>query len=416
MERHSWGFQRFRSVAFCTPFPPDRSGVADYTKPLLETLCERHPLQVDVVVNADPDSYVAPDHPAINLISVRLFRWLADHGHYDTIIYSMGNSPAHHYIYDLLKEQPSIVWLHDVRLTEFYRWYYGQHLGRNLTALPEELLPWAHRYPDYENALIERDILTQHEQGIYLAGEVASHARLIVVNSGFSKELVEIESGGRVPVVALPFAAPARVRASPLISGPELASKYGLDETDTPVVSVGIIGPPKCPDAIIDGFVAADPAVNHLMLVFVGECAGGRDSAYQRELQRRISEHGIDDRVRFTGYVDEVELDSWLVVARCAIQLRFPTNGESSASVMRCLAAGVPTIVSDHGPLRELPDDAVVKMPAPVESAVLADALLRLVMDDPACEGLRHRALRYAQEVSFDAVADRFWTEVFCAP
>ncbi len=82
---------------------------------------------------------------------------------------------------------------------------------------------------------------------------------------------------------------------------------------------------------------------------------------------------------------------------------------------MSCLAAGIPTIVSDHGPLRELPDDAVAKVAAPVEPAVLADALLRLLSDDQARERLRRGALRYGQEVSFEAVADQFWKEVLCA-
>ncbi len=94
--------------------------------------------------------------------------------------------------------------------------------------------------------------------------------------------------------------------------------------------------------------------------VFLGEFARERESTYRRELERRISERGIEDRLRFTGYVEEAEFDSWLAAARCAIQLRVPAHVESSGVVMRCVAAGVPTIVSDHGALRELPDDAIL--------------------------------------------------------
>ena len=411
VQRRSLPIKRTSSVAFCTPFPPDQSGVADYGKRFLETLCDHHPLKVDVVVRGDPGFYAAPGHPAIELVSVGQFRWLADHGHYDRIVYCMGNSSFHDQIYELLKERPGIVWLHDVRLTGFYHWYFSR-VGRDVTTLPAELRPWARRYPDYEGDLLARDTLTQHQQGIYLAGEVASYAQKIVVNSRFSRELMEIESGGSVPVVALPMAAPAVIRGPGAMNWPELASKYGLDETAAPVVSAGIIGGPKCPGAVIDAFAAVASADRNLVLAFVGPC----EPEHQCQLERRASQLGIEDRVLFTGYVDEAELDSWLAAARCAIQLRFPTNGESSAAVMRCLAAGVPTIVSDHGPLRELPDDAVVKVPAQVQPADLAQTIRRLLADDEACARLRESAIRHAHEASFEAVADQFWTEILCAP
>jgi glycosyltransferase involved in cell wall biosynthesis len=413
VQRRSCAPARRRLVAFCTPFPPEQSGVADYSKRFLETLVTHHPLRADIVVKGEPESYVPLDHPAMDLISVPQFRWLAEHGHYDSIIYCMGNSAFHDYVYELLKEHRGTVWLHDVRLTGFYHWYYLQ-LGRDPTTLPEELLPWARRYPDYENALIVRDIITQHRQGIYLAGEVASYAQKIVVNSRFSKELVEIESGGRAPVVAVPHAALSAEEVSLRESWPQLAAKYGLDQRATVLVSVGIIGPAKCPEYVIDGFVAANPAANNLVLVFVGAFAAGCESWYKPDLERRISERGIEDRVRFAGHVEEAELDSWLAAARCAIQLRFPTNGESSGAVMRSLAAGLPTIVTDHGPLRELPDDAVIKVPAPVEPSALREAILQLLSDDNARKRLHRGALHYAQRVSFEAVADQFWTEVLC--
>lgn len=411
VSRHAAGFQRFRSVAFCTPYPPEQSDVADYFKSLIEALCARHPVKVDVVVKGNPQDHITSDQKAVSLISARQFRWLADHGHYDMIVYCMGNNSLHDYIYELLKERPGVVWLRDVRLTGFYRRYYRQR-GRDVSRLPEELLPWARRYPDYQGDVLLRDPVTQHEHGIYLAGEVAHYAQTVVVNSRFAKELVEIDSGEGVLVVALPFAAPP-VNAESLSDGwPVLASKYGLNQSASPMISSGNITTLKCPEAVIDAFAAVASTDGNLALAFVGPC----EPEYQRQLERRASQRGIHDRVCFTGYVEEAEFDSWLAVARCAIQLRFPTNGESSAAVMRCLAAGVPTIVSDHGPLRDLPDDAVLKVPTPDEPTTLATALLRLAKDDPARDSLRSGALRYAEKVSFEAVADRFWTDVLGAP
>ncbi len=192
---------------------------------------------------------------------------------------------------------------------------------------------------------------------------------------------------------------------------PQLASKYGLDPRATPVVSVGTVGPAKCPEVIIDGFALLARPDSEVVLAFVGDC----DPSYRRQIEARAVQVGVAGRVVLTGRVDEAELDNWLAAARCAVQLRFPTNGESSGSVTRCLAAGVPTVVSDHGPLRELPDNAVLKVPAQVEPAELAQVIQGLVDDHEARNRLRQGALRYSREVSLEAVVDRFWTEVIGA-
>ena len=81
---------------------------------------------------------------------------------------------------------------------------------------------------------------------------------------------------------------------------------------------------------------------------------------------------------------------------------------------MRCLTAGVPTIVSDHGPLRELPDEAVLKVAAQVEHAELAGAMQQIISNQDLRVRLREGALSYAKEVSMEAVANRLWDEVLC--
>ena len=56
---------------------------------------------------------------------------------------------------------------------------------------------------------------------------------------------------------------------------------------------------------------------------------------------------GVADRVTVTGYVDEDEMPGHLEAADVCVCLRWPTSRETSASWLRCLAAGKPTIVTD---------------------------------------------------------------------
>jgi glycosyltransferase involved in cell wall biosynthesis len=398
-------------VAVCTPYPPDESGIADYNKRLLEALCARHPAEVHVVVRRDTAGYSAPALNQLSIISSRQFEWLAEHGYYDSIIYCMGNSPHHGYIFDLLKEHPGTVWMHDIRLTDFYRWYYSEHLRRDIHKLPEELVPWASRYPDHRGDVLLRDNVIQHQQGVYLAGEVASFAERLVVSSTFSRDLIKIESPSEVPASVIPHAALGRNGGPPPEDWPTLARRHGLNEGARPILSLGIVWPTKCPDTIIEAFAAIAPANRDVVLVFAGPC----DDRNRLEMENKVASLGLRTRVLFTGYVEESELDAWLAASVCTIQLRYPTNGESSGAVMRALAAGVPTIVNDHGSFRELPDDAVLKVPALVEPSQLADAISRVCAGEELRRGLGTAALRYSEEVSMEAVADRVWSEVVCA-
>ena len=55
----------------------------------------------------------------------------------------------------------------------------------------------------------------------------------------------------------------------------------------------------------------------------------------------------------------------WSLMAACdvLVNLRFPTMGETSGSVIRALSLGKPLVVSDVGWFPELPDDVALKVP-----------------------------------------------------
>ena len=55
----------------------------------------------------------------------------------------------------------------------------------------------------------------------------------------------------------------------------------------------------------------------------------------------------------------------WSLMAACdvLVNLRYPTMGETSGSVIRALSLGKPLVVSDVGWFAELPDDVVLKVP-----------------------------------------------------
>src|SRR5439155_10233086 len=118
------------------------------------------------------------------------------------------------------------------------------------------------------------------------------------------------------------------------------------------------------------------------------------------------------ERVLITGAVSAAEYASWLDRAAVAVQLRRTANGESSAAVADCLAAGTVLIVTGIGAGRDLPADAVVSVNPSVPPGELAVLIADLLGDADRRHGLAVRAREYAAQHSFSIVARRFFAEV----
>jgi glycosyltransferase involved in cell wall biosynthesis len=106
-------------------------------------------------------------------------------------------------------------------------------------------------------------------------------------------------------------------------------------------------------------------------LLLVGPTSPGFD------LDRRLQRLGLDDAglVR-EGWVDERRLWGLMAGVDVSVNLRHPTMGETSGSVIRSLTLGKPLVVTDTGWFSELPGSVAVKVP-PGEHEVetLASAL-----------------------------------------
>src|SRR5438105_6264084 len=102
-------------IAFFTPLNPVQSGISDYSEELLPALSgatvDGREVDVDVFI----DRGYRPSNREItrrfDVLTGRTFGRVASR--YDSVIYQMGNSPAHAYIYDALLRHPGVVVLHE---------------------------------------------------------------------------------------------------------------------------------------------------------------------------------------------------------------------------------------------------------------------------------------------------------------
>lgn len=96
-------------MAYVSPLPPDKTGIADYGAELLPELSKYYDIEVIVAQERITDPWVLANCP------IRSVSWFKKNaGRFDRILYNIGNSPYHAYMFDLLHEHPGIVVLNDV--------------------------------------------------------------------------------------------------------------------------------------------------------------------------------------------------------------------------------------------------------------------------------------------------------------
>jgi glycosyltransferase involved in cell wall biosynthesis len=114
------------------------------------------------------------------------------------------------------------------------------------------------------------------------------------------------------------------------------------------------------------------------------------------ELADTIRLLGLEDKVTVTGYVPFDTYQEMMYAADVAINLRYPTAGETSASVLRLLAFGLPAIVSDVGWFAELPDDCCHKVsPDEKEERTVCQKMMLLAGNERLRRDLGKRARDY---------------------
>ena len=107
----------------------------------------------------------------------------------------------------------------------------------------------------------------------------------------------------------------------------------------------------------------------------------GDASEYSR-LNAEVSEHGVATHLRIVGYLDNGEIDVHLAAADACLCLRWPTAQETSASWLRCLAAGRPTVLSDLPHLVDVPRSVALRVDLWDEDRSL-EAVMRQLVDEP---------------------------------
>jgi len=359
-------------VAYYSPFPPERTGVADYSALLAPALARR----LDVTIQ-------------------RRGRKRAPRGA-DVCLYHVGNNPdAHAWIVDALRRHPGVVVLHDFVLHHLVA---GMTVGRRDGHAYLDLMEREH---GVVGRLLAHGVLDKRIPPLWesrpeefpLASFVLEHATGLIVHSHTVADAARAAGyDGRLwivphPAWPVPEVAPER-RGQGVVVG-----------------CFGVVNSSKRIPELLEAFARLRLRGTDQTLLLVGPTSPGFD------LDRRLQRLGLagDGLVR-EGWVDEGRLWALMAGADVCVTLRHPTMGETSGSVIRAMSLGKPLVVSDVGWFAELPAGVALKIPVDDgETDALAAGLELLVAREDVRAEMGRAALELARrEHDLERVADLY--------
>jgi glycosyltransferase involved in cell wall biosynthesis len=365
-------------VAYYSPLPPERSGIADYSALLLPALEEK--LEINVV----RDGARRVDRRA------------------DLAVYHIGNDPqAHGWIVEALTRRPGVVVLHDFVLHHLVA---GMSIGSGDQNLYLDALQ---RDAGVVGRLLAHGVIDGLVPPLWetraadfpLTREVLTYATGIIVHSRFVERRVR-EYGYRGPVWVIPHPAWPRPQ--------DREPRVSLVDGSPIIACAGNLTPSKRIPQLLEAFRRLTQQFPAARLLLIGP------PSPRFELDRLLERAGlrIGEQVQAFGYSDEAILWDLLERSDVCVNLRYPTMGETSGAAIRALVLGRPLVVSDVGWFSELPDGVAAKIPVDAwEIDMLTAVLARLAGDRELSAEMSRLALEYVErEHALEQVA-----ELYCA-
>ena len=360
-------------IAFFSPLPPARSGIADYSAALLDHLKQYAEVEAFSSRPADFD-------PA----------------HFDALVYQLGNNPHHTFVYEMAMEHPGIIVLHEANLHHLiadltinrgdwdgYIREVELNAGAEAREYADRQVRTLQRGPDYEIPML-KPVLQRSRGAIVHSDAVESELRAL----GYEGRIGKIPHGAWI------------VDADRM----KYRDRLGLTEIAPLIGIFGFLKPYKRIAESLRAFSRLIRVQPDARMILVGEAHA------ELSLESLISTLGLSAHVRLLGFTPIEDFNGYLGACDIVLNLRYPTVGESSGTLLRALGMGKAVIVSDVGSFREYPDDICLKVPVDSsEEDQLFEFLNVLVSRPEVARALGTRARQWVErQCNWDLVARRY--------
>jgi glycosyltransferase involved in cell wall biosynthesis/SAM-dependent methyltransferase len=341
-------------LAYFTPLPPSKSGIADYNSELLPHLAKG--AEISVFVAEGEELLENRDRPDFSVHDANDFDEIHARRPFDLCVYHLGNNPYHEYIFDRATRTPGLLVMHESCMHHLIAW---KTLGRKNEGAYRDEMFYAYGRRGARAADTRAEAMgSDYQQFLTPLNRrlVDSSLGVIVHNAYATSQLEGLTSD--IPVEVIPHHLSPRTYEFDGMDRDECRRSLGIPDDALVIASFGFVTQSKRIPVGLAAFKRLLEDVPNAMFLVVGE------DHWKWSVAPLIEEMGLRDRARLTGYVSEDDFFRYLKAVDVVVNLRYPTAGEMSGTLIRALGAGLPVVVTDFGQFAEFPDDVCLKVAA----------------------------------------------------
>jgi FkbM family methyltransferase len=346
------------SIGIGAPWPPQRTGIADFTAATITELARLADVTVYTTANAE---VTAPE--GVRLRQGRIDDVIADGHDHDVFVTVVGNSHFHLPFIELLTSVDAVVLAHDTRLVELYL------ALRDRGGLAQVMLRGKGRR-DLSPPLDEQidDLRLLESTALW---EVARRGQLLVGHTPTAEDVIAADTGVRMHL--LPFANYRRPSESVITAETRRAARarLGLSDDFVHLASFGFVDTrTKLTDVVVEAAAWLTQWGHRVSLHLVGSAP---DSLAQ-ELGERAHEAGLAE-FEITGFVDDAAFRDFVLGIDLGVQLRVSPLLGVSGPLSDMAAYGTPA-VANRGVCLDVDTPAFIdRLPDDVSPVMVAEAI-----------------------------------------
>ncbi len=340
-------------IAYFSPLNPQQSGISDFSEELLQKLKEH--VEITVFV----DDYVPSRISSEDGIAIRHIHEYDNESvrrEFDTAVFHIGNNLTFHKnIMDAFLAYGGILELHDISIHNMIA---GDTLNNKRPEEYVRLMKYCHGEPGEKaaRAFVETLSSPPWENDMLhftMNRHLLDRADGIIVHSDMAKQMVKATSPNK-PVECI------LLHSEDILSDPErfkLECRRRLNIRKDKLVfgSFGYATHYKRILPTLEALAIYKKSKRPFHYYMVGKVDGN-------DIEEKIKELKLESDVTITGFTELDDFKAYMGACDVCFNLRYPTQGETSASLHRMLGMGKPVIVTDVGSFQEYPDDFVLKV------------------------------------------------------
>lgn len=340
-------------IAYFSPFNPIKSGISDFSEELILELGKECEIAIfasngtvsNEIINKQFTIYDMKDYYNEEL-----------RAQFDVAIFHIGNSYLYHNeIVEIFLQYGGVLEIHDIAMHHFLA---EATVAQGKCDEYVEAMSYCHGNRGRQTALEflagkipppwECDSLNYNVIKCYI-----DRADAIIVHSDLAYQIVKgIKPNSHIQKIQLHT---PELHLSSKAEMHEVRRQLDIEEDKLIIGAFGYASKEKRIIQILEALSLFKRINDNFCFYIVGRVAG-------IDIESELKRLDLVDSVIVKGFVELDTFKKYMKACNVAFNLRYPTQGESSASLVRLLGMGKSVFVTDVGTFSEYPDDVVFKV------------------------------------------------------